>query len=485
MPTESQRQSQPTRAPLSKTKRKLRTQSEAPRTTTNGAWQNENESCKIETIKRDGQTGSRSIFMRANARLYRPICDDTQLSTQLAHSFDNLDLQRAWFAYVPRYVGENKAIDSAAKAVIIAWRNRAQNSLPPAGVRHYADAIQGLRDSLDTSDLSLLCVALMANFETVATAAPVPMYHHVQGLAAIIKTRSNGFHNSEVARAVLYTFSDELFRLACLTNTFHPLDNPRHRDLDPPSRTTSRDETVLSLRRTGFRLFVRLPRLISSFRAWQQQVDRGIMVHVPASLLVLARELLDLRNQDAEDRLLHRIGIVPTKEKQTREFMPYSFAFGYLSEAEAIGLYWEARLLLVSICMRIRTLECCVQIGLDSGPRKDTGSNEVFTKTKEEKQSCLANIIMTWQYIITTPILAKDAVQALLVMWGAIADLEKFRHHSIASIQSWILEQTRGISRDYPSHNIDADFMDRESGILFGHLGSNKGDTSVWEKPAD
>ena len=482
MPKTSRRQSYSTKVSLSKPRcryRTAKTQSE-PRELTRGkfneALQNEKESFETE-VEKHGQTGSLWILKHANARLHSPMCDEAQLSTQLAHSFDNLDLQRAWFAYVPRYVGENKAVDSAAKAVIIAWRNRAQDSLPPAGVKHYANAIRGLRDSLDTSDLSLLCVALMANFESVTTARPLPMYEHIQGLAAIINARSKGFQTSEVARAVLYTFSDELFRLACLRNTPHPLDDDRHRNIDPPSRTTSKDDTVLSLRRTGFQLFVRLPRLISGFRAWQEQIDRGFMVHVPEKVLLLARELLDLRNKDAEDQILHRVALRQTKEKQAREFMTYSFAFDSLSEVEAIGLYWEARLLIVSICMRIRTLESCVQIALGSSPRKERGSNENVTRAKEEKQSCLANLIMCWQYILSTPVVAKDSIQVLLVLWGAIADLEKFRHHSIASIQAWILEQTRAIFRDYPSQNVDVDFMDRESGILFGRPCGNKGDT--------
>jgi hypothetical protein len=293
-------------------------------------------------VEKDARTGALWIVRHAHARLHRPYSDETELSTQLAHSFENLDLQRAWFAYVPWYVGEHKGVDSAAKAVILAWRNR--TSLPVAGMRHYANAIQELRTSLDSSDLSLLCVALMANFETVTTASPLPMYAHGEGLAAIIKARSKGFHTSEVARAVLYTFSDELFRLACKNNIPHPLDNTRHRNLEPPSRTTSRDEAVMSLRRTGFRLFVRLPRLISSFRAWQTQIEQGEMVHVPGSLVLLARELLDSRNSQAEDQLLHRIALVQTRDAVTRRIMPYSFGFNYLSEVEAIGLYWEARL---------------------------------------------------------------------------------------------------------------------------------------------
>lgn len=295
------------------------------------------------------------------------------------------------------------------------------------------------------------------------------MYQHIQGLAAIINARSKGFQTSEVARAVLYTFSDELFRLACAMNVPHPLDNPRHSNLDLPARTTSRDEAVLSLRRTGFRLFVRLPRLVSRFRNWQSQFNQGKIIHVPELLLLLARELLDFRNQEAEDRLLHRIGVVQTKDPRTRELMPYSFNFNYLSEVEAIGLYWEARLLIVSICLRIRTLEECVQFSSTTRTSRDQAGVSIdLSKAREEKQSCLANLIMSWQYTLTTPILAKDSIQALVVMWGGMSDTEKFRQHSAVSIRSWILEQTREIFRHYPDHKVDAKFMDRESGVLFG-----------------
>ena len=294
----------------------------------------------VSRVEKDARTGDLWIVRHTNARLHRPSSEETELGTQIVHSLGGtLDLQRAWFAHVPRYVGEHKGVDAAAKAVILAWRHR--TGLPVDGMKHYAQAIQQLRTSLDSSDFSLLCVALMANFETVATAAVTPMYTHGEGLAAIIKARPKGFHKSEVARAVLYTFSDELFRLACYKNMPHPLDTPRHRNLEPPSRTPSRDEAVLALRRTGFRLFVRLPRLISSFRAWQAQINRGEIEHVAESLVLLARELLDARNSEAEDKMLHRIGLVQTKDADTKKLMPYSFGFNCLSDVEAIGLYWE------------------------------------------------------------------------------------------------------------------------------------------------
>lgn len=185
-------------------------------------------------------------------------------------------------------------------------------------------------------------------------------------------------------------------------------------------------------------------------------------------MLLLARELLDLRNQEAENQLLHRIGVVQTKDAVTRKVMPYSFAFNSLSEVEAIGLYWEARVLVVSLCTRIRTLEECVQFGSESALRSGPRFNTDLSKANEEKRSSLANLIMTWQYTLTTPILAKDAIQALLVMWGGISDMATFRDHSVGSIRDWVLAQTREIFRNYPPNKVDTKFMDRESGILFG-----------------
>ena len=315
-----------------------------------------------------------------------------------------------------KYVGENKAVDSAATAVILAWRSRLQKAPPADGMRHYVQAIQELRSSLDPSDLSLLSVALMTNFESVTRNTAIPMYPHIQGLAAITRARPKGFQTSEVARAVLYTFCDELFRLACHTGMSHALDNPRHRNLEPPSRTTSRDESVLSLRRTAYRIFVGLPRLIFNFRAWQERIEQGEMVHVPDSVFLLARELLDIRNEGAETQLLHRVSLVRTEDLNTRKLMSYSFEFGSFPEMEAIGLYWEARLLTVSICLRIRTLEEVIQFGSERPHQTQTQPSTEFSKAKDEKQSCLANMIMAWQYTLRTPILPKDTMQALFVI---------------------------------------------------------------------
>ena len=196
----------------------------------------------------------------------------------------------------------------------------------------------------------------------------------------------------------------------------HALDNPRHRNLEPPSRTTSRDESVLSLRRTAYQLFVGLPRLIFNFRAWQERIERGEMVHVPDSVFLLARELLDIRNEGAETQLLHRVSLVRTEDLNTRKLMSYSLEFESFSEMEAIGLYWEARLLTVSICPRIRTLEEVIQFGPERPHQTQTQPSTEFSKAKDEKQSCLANMIMAWQYTLRTPILPKDTMQALFVI---------------------------------------------------------------------
>jgi hypothetical protein len=55
-------------------------------------------------------------------------------------------------------------------------------------------------------------------------------------------------------------------------------------------------------------------------------------------------------------------------------------------------------------------------------------------------------------------------------MWGVMADIEMFRHHPASSVRYWIMEQTRQIFRDHPENmsSINSEFMDRESGILFG-----------------
>lgn len=52
----------------------------------------------------DDSTRELWVSRRANARLHRPMSDEEELSKQLAFSFENLDLQRAWFAYVPSRV---------------------------------------------------------------------------------------------------------------------------------------------------------------------------------------------------------------------------------------------------------------------------------------------------------------------------------------------------------------------------------------------
>jgi hypothetical protein len=179
----------------------------------------------------------------------------------------------------------------------------------------------------------------MAHFEIITTNSANPMYPHLQGLAAIIKARPKGFQTTDAGRAVLYTFIDELFRLARHTGMPHALENSRHRNLEEPPRTTPRDEPVLSLRRTAYRLFVRLPRLISNSRVWREQIERGEIVHVPESVLLLARELLEIRNEEAEDQLLHRVSLVRTEDFETRMLMSYSFEFNSFSEMEAIGLY--------------------------------------------------------------------------------------------------------------------------------------------------
>lgn len=410
--------------------------------------------------------------------LREPESSEEFLRQQLTYSFVNLGIQRSWFTHVPACIGKSKALDSAASAVIGAWRYRATGNdfALKIGNRYYGEALQELRASLDNSDLTLMAVALLANFEDVLVPEESSIFAHAQGLSAIIRSRSKDHPFSDVARAIFYPSADVLFHLACSLGISHPLDEPQYRDSTPPLSNVT-NPSIQPLRLIFFKLYVRLPRLVKKVRICQQRLRAGLAPKFE-SALAIATELLSIRDDVSETKLLHHVRVIKTASPATKALMPFSFDFASFMEMTALAFYWETRLLLVSLTLII--------LNLPISPSDDTpdfqqtvahaAQSSLFDtkQLEDERERYVANIIMTWQYALPSPALKRALMQALLFMWGAVSGMGEFRKQSTESVRQWLLLQASIVSEGTNEIVATEEFMNKNCTVWFGELGGGE-----------
>ena len=210
----------------------------------------------------------------------------------------------------------------------------------------------------------------------------------------------------------------------------------------------------MSLRQTRFKLFVRLPRLVLDVRKHRQRLQSGEAVPVSQHVTSLAHELLSLADEDSESRLLHRVTVTKTTDPDTQAIMPYSFEFHNLLEMETLTRYWEARLLVIKVCLDLPT-------------DKEISSAQASSRfdipeARNERERILANEIMAWQCARRLDLLRRDLMQGLLFLWDIALDLETFRGRPASVSQDWILRQASGVLET----DVDATMMGDGGGFL-------------------
>jgi hypothetical protein len=187
---------------------------------------------------KDGNAKLMKAIAQYGTRLSRqPKSSVTVKAEEFGSMLDFLNLQLSWTYYVPSRLGHNSKVDLAAHAVTIAYRYKVGGEalLTEAVFRHYSMALATLRDSIDTSDASLMAVALLALFESVMEFYSDYHRSHQEGIGKILLARRHeGKIPTEFERAMLYTDWNKRNQAPIARGTASPFEYRYWLDMDPP-----------------------------------------------------------------------------------------------------------------------------------------------------------------------------------------------------------------------------------------------------------
>lgn len=419
--------------------------------------------------KEEEQTQAVIIAPREPMPLYLPMAAANKLSIQAAHALNNLQLCRSWFAFIPSQLGQDKIIDACAAAVIKAHDHhfRRDEETKNLGRKHYLYAVSLVRKHLCASDSALLSVALLTLFEMLMKAEPRAVYAHIQGLNCILQARPKSQESSEITRAIAYATADEHFKHACIAQTSSPFEHRKWLDMDPVSQFGAMPEEVASLRKIAHQLLIRLPRLIKDVRRCRQ----GDLDDDPVGwgkTIQLAHDLLALYDDEAETRVLHRVNVVSTEDPTDRPIMTFSYNFRSFDELEAAIYYWQTRLMVIKLCLNLDSAFETRQPFRRGDSELEFAPGFDLEGLRKEQERYIANVIMAWQSVSrASDPFGKDMQQALVVLWGALTDMQNFRNLPSSVVRSWVLRRFRQLLADWPLE-ISASTLDEASDLLAG-----------------
>lgn len=386
-----------------------------------------------------------SVKYAVTLTTHRPSSTATRLRAELLDMMVRTHRTEIWFTLVPARIGHNDAVDSAVKAIIKADHLAAgrTNVSEDSCLSSYGRAITSLRDGMakSTSDDDMLCtVALLVTFERSFSWTSAPLRSHLHGIVAIFMAHAktpNKKPPSEMQRAIMYSFTAAVgFIAPCIMETPSPLEFPRYLDAEPvlfgKDKISSSAQSIASLRKISFQLFIRLPRLVMLVRKLQTSFEQDDV----KTALRLASELQQLHDSDAENEILHHVTVQKAEPRPGEEVMSYVMLFHTVPEFEAANHYWSTRLFLLRLSWRLNALF----------PTKyqDHGL-KMKADLEAEISRIAANVLMAYPWALTRGEIAySSAVLCLVGIWGCLDDFDVLASRDITPAKARALLRFAG-----------------------------------------
>lgn len=384
-----------------------------------------------------------------------------KLTRTFVYICTKLDLHDTFFAIIPSRIGTDKAIDSAANALIHLFADcRGDQTSEVLCTQKYAHAITLARESMceeswRQSDAALLATFLLAFYEhklrhEKRTFSDV----HRNGMCALLVAHASSRRGqeAEVLRSLLYQAWNSSFRTPCIEGSASPFDVQEILDLDPPLQLKLPPE-LARLRKIANQLVIRLPALIASVRRLRQS-DATNTLHNDVAKSAIS--LLALRDEDGESALLHRVKIVQTASESP--LSKSSFHFQQASEFKTAVFYWGARILICRISIALIRMGILVE---------DGNCSEAILRAENEQGA--TNMTMTWDFgqahgaILGRTIL----VPGYTFVWGVLLDHDIFRGLPSAHIKAWLLTKIHSFEGGMSLHVTEKE-LDNAAGALVG-----------------
>ncbi|KAM3415122.1 hypothetical protein BST61_g10248 [Cercospora zeina] len=414
-----------------------------PRRTLRQQQQQQQQQQQRQQPRTPGDSGSDVALL-----LYRPTAATTRLRTELLDMMVRTHRSEIWYDLVPARIGHSDAIDSAAKALIKAsdFSLERTSVTEESCLSSYNRALVAVRDGMMKSSSAddLLCaVALLVNFERLFSGwTSAPMRSHMHGIMAIFLAQANGSHQkppSELTRTLVYVFWAVGFIGPCVMGVPSPLEIPRYLDMEPvlfaKERMSCPWHVVARLRKLANQHFIRLPRLIAMMKGIQ--TEQKAMDVDPT--LTLAKQLLELQDEDAETEMLHHVTVQKTEHVAGVQTMPYVMKFDTMPEFEALMHYWSTRIFLLRLCWRMSRLFASKYQAWDMWPN---------TKLESQISRMSASVLMAAPWGLAKGETGRScSVLDLVAVWGALNDFDVFaaRNMSPAKARSLLLSAAKQV----------------------------------------
>jgi len=350
----------------------------------------------------------------------------------IMHALDTLrceHVEEEWFRHLPAHFGHTRALDLSIKAIVAACAHA-------RGVLKFTsgDCYQALALALDAvqaeikqshgkpNDHILASTALLAPFEGVIKKNGIPTRLHVDGLAAILAARPASYPVTQLAREVLDFHACESAIMACIQNTPSPFESVA-REYFANDRMGYNDSDRARLKAFGNELFIRIPRLVRLIRSLRLQPSPHNQLLLDA--LRLSKSLLRLQDSQVEGRLLRNIKVHSSSDPDATSPLRQSLHFASVEDFEALAYYWQSRLSLLRLELRLHDLSVSTNVQADSTDEPGVSFLPNFGPRTNEMFRLVKNILMCSEYAGTLRLHKQIHLfaHAMVVVWGVMMDV--------------------------------------------------------------
>ena len=406
----------------------------------------------------------RAINQSCTPFIYELNSAELNLTQGFAYICTQLDLHDTFFAVVPSRIGFDRAVDSAANALMHLFADvHGSQAAETLCTRKYAHAVTLVRQSMlieswRQSDAALLAIFLLAFHEhKLRHEDRVFSNVHRNGLCALLVTQVSIRldEETELLRSLLYQAWNSSFLTPCIQDRRSPFDEPKILNLDPPSQLKLPPE-LARLCKISNQLLIRLPALIASVRQLRQSDANETR---RKDVIDRALKLLALGEKDGESAVLHRVKVVQTASESP--LSKSSFHFQQASEFKTAVHYWGARVLVCRICIALLRMGALVE--------DDTCTESLL---RAENEAAATNMTMTWDYgqshgaILGRTIL----VPGYTFVWGVLLDHDTFRGLPSTHVKAWLLTKIHSFEAGMSIHVTEQELDDAAEALTGGPI---------------
>lgn len=394
---------------------------------------------------------ARGVNIASLDLLHMPTCRSSDLMAHLSRALTSSNLTEDWFSLLPSRVGHSLLVDQAAIALISTVSCGLSDSGASRTVAYsnYCLAIGSLRTTLtrpmrQAQDLDnlVLAVALLACLECCLEKNGDGMYKHMSGINHVLTSTALFHRPTETAAALLYWDWMGTFQIPVACGIASPFDAPQWLDLEPRSSVVL-DADINGLRRIGYRLFIRLPRLIALVRelreSSKQLTEHDVRIEEASRLL---EELSAWDGSHFETALLHRVPVQRTVDSEDAYIIPYCLAIPKLSIFQPLIYFWQTRIILNRLAMQVEFLKI---------PSEEANPSCIpaIKHLRDENSRMAVNILMAWPYASHC---GRFGLWAMILgwvsLWGVLVDEARanltdtpatWRGKPLRHVQRWVL----------------------------------------------